>query len=73
MLSFFSSLSLFGWILIALAVATIWQFRSIMEMIFYRSREGRWPIPGEDPPHHRGSGQSGRSQNDDQGDDGAGD
>lgn len=57
MLEFLSSLSVLGWLLIALACATVWQIKPIMEMIFYRSREGRWPIPGEEPPQARGTGQ----------------
>ena len=54
MLGFVQSLSVVGWLLIALALATLWQLPAILRMIFFRHREGRRPIPGEDPPHLTG-------------------
>lgn len=48
-MDFIASLSVFGWVLIVLALVTLWQLPPILRMIVFRYREGHRPIPGQDP------------------------
>lgn len=57
MMEFFASVSWFGWLLIALALCTLWQLPAILRMMFqdFTSHPDRKMQPGEDPPHLSGA------------------
>ena len=57
-MEFLSSISWFGWMLIALAIFSLWQLPTIYRQRRDRPTDDRKMLPGEDQPTHGPGGWS---------------